>query len=273
MSVRAISTLSRLATSAARSSVCTANWFALTSTTQKLSLPLTRSSFVRTFSASALQRSHGLVDSDLAHKLTEELKYEKENNAEAGNALPAWLEDFQKRGTFKVEDKPGEKEITFTRTFGNEKISLIFSTDALADMRDMEYENEGEEEGEEEPKSFPVNVTIIVEKSAEANGDLGALEIQATCQDASFFIDNVSYSKSSSLMVDTSAEGDWQRRGKYGGPVFVDLDDGLQDLFHKYLEERGFDAALADVIPNYIEYKEQKEYMSWLQSVSNFVSK
>lgn len=72
-------------------------------------------------------------------------------------------------------------------------------------------------------------------------------------------------------MSDSTAEGEWQRRAAYGGPVFSDLDEALQDYFHKYLKERGCDEFLAETITEYSMYKEQKEYMSWLSNMKKFI--
>ncbi|RCH81031.1 hypothetical protein CU097_000071, partial [Rhizopus azygosporus] len=37
----------------------------------------------------------------------------------------------------------------------------------------------------------------------------------------------------------------------------------------RYLEERGINSALANFLPDYIEYKEQKEYIQWLDNMKN----
>ncbi|KAI8612342.1 mitochondrial glycoprotein [Chytriomyces sp. MP71] len=249
-------------------------------------LPLARSApapvWSRAFSAAPLARSHGQGDRDLAHKLESELKFEKENQ---DAAVPAFIKEFNNKGIFKVnhcfpllsgflkgyeemsiEDKVGEKEVTLVRNFGNEKISVIFSTDALAEKAEFD---EGESDVEE---TFSVNVTVLIEKKVGTT-DHGALELNATIQENAFFIDSVSFNPSSSLMSDQSAEGDWQRRGRYGGPVFQDLDEALQDQFHDFLRERGFDEALAEFVPQYIDFKEQGEYVEWLKRVGEWVAK
>ena len=56
------------------------------------------------------------------------------------------------------------------------------------------------------------------------------------------------------------------------GPPFSNLDEDLQILLEKYLEERGINTRLALFIPDYIDHKEQKEYIKWLNSVKNFVA-
>lgn len=99
------------------------------------------------------------------------------------------------------------------------------------------------------------------------------MELSVTMDGESFFIENVSYGKDVAVMMGTTAEADWARRGAYGGPVFQDLDEELQNKFHEFLEERGFTSDLANFIRPYVEFKEQKEYMGWLDSAASFISK
>ena len=46
----------------------------------------------------------------------------------------------------------------------------------------------------------------------------------------------------------------------------------IRDSFEGYLAERGFVTNLALFIPSYAEYKEQREYCAWLESVRAFIS-
>ncbi|KAJ1559537.1 Mitochondrial acidic protein mam33 [Cladochytrium tenue] len=217
----------------------------------------------RAFSAAAAARSHGKGDRDLEHKLAEEFKYESTNE---DNAEPEVVRDYLAKGVFKLETKVGDKEATLTRTFGNEKVSVIFSTDSLSE------ETAEEGDGEEESGAVPIPLTVVVEKRV-SGADHGALELSVTLEDGSFFIDAASFFPSSSVAADTTAEGDWQRRGLYGGPVFGELDEGLQDLFHDFLQDRGIDEELAEFLPRYIEFKEASEYTEWLRRVGEWVAK
>lgn len=211
--------------------------------------------------------SHGQGDHELVHSLEKELKYEQEALGESQEESTQLLAEFKKRGTFELIDTPGEKEVKLVRQFGNEKITVLFSTDALADAEEM-MDEDGAENTEEQIASYPVNLTVLIQKP-----DIGTMELSVVMEGDSFFIENSAFGKDSKLMTEESAEADWNRRGLYGGPVFAELDETLQDRFHQFLEERGFDSALADFIPNYIEHKEQKEYMRWLDSVAKFVAK
>ncbi|KAI8896527.1 mitochondrial glycoprotein [Globomyces pollinis-pini] len=192
---------------------------------------------------------------DLLAKLSNEINHELENPIEN----PDWLQLFKSQNNWSIVDKPLHKEIQLKRTFNNESISVLFSTDSLADN----FENEFDEQ--DEPEQSPIAVSIIVQK------ENAALEITANAQDSTFFIDNVAFLKDPALALDDSANGDWTRRGYFTGPVFAELDEALIEVFHKYIEERGLNADLADFISNYVVYKEQAEYVLWLKNVSDFV--
>ena len=49
---------------------------------------------------------------------------------------------------------------------------------------------------------------------------------------------------------------------------FLDVD---RMLLERYLDERGVNTALAIFVPDYIDMKEQKEYVRWLENVKGFV--
>ncbi len=111
-------------------------------------------------------------------------------------------------------------------------------------------------------------MTVLVEKP-----NAGCMELSVTMDGETFFIEQVSFGSDASLMLGTTAEADWTRRGAYGGPVFQDLDEELQNQFHEFLTERGFNSDLANFIRPYVEFKEQKEYMGWLENTASFISK
>jgi len=134
---------------------------------------------------------------------------------------------------------------------------------APADREELEddYEDEGQQEG------FPARANILIERPGK-----GALAIEATAQDGDFLIDDLYYFPSADLADPKTAEQDWSRRSIYTGPPFNNLDEDLQILLEKYLEERAINTRLALFIPDYIDHKEQKEYIRWLNNVKNFVA-
>jgi complement component 1 Q subcomponent-binding protein len=225
-------------------------------------LPATRAAF----SVSARRFGEGTTDGALSAKISEELVYEKEA---ASEGEPDFLKTFNESGIWTIEDVLGNDEITLSRKFGNEHIRLIFS---IADLQNEEENFEGEEEegnasAETGEPSYPLRCSITVTKPSVP----GALSVDAVCQEGVFVVENVSYYNDSKLATDLTPEADWKRRGLYIGPQFETLDLNFQEEFEKFLQERGVNESLAFFVPDYAQYKEQKEYVDWLGKVKNFV--
>ncbi|KAI9779969.1 MAG: hypothetical protein M1835_004603 [Candelina submexicana] len=147
---------------------------------------------------------------------------------------------------------------------GNIKVAPEDSI-APADRPEFETDESLAEDGEQE-SSFPARLNVTVHKAGQ-----GALQIEAVAQDGLIVIDNVYYFPDPELADAKSAEKDWQKRGMYTGPPFGNLDEDLQVLLEKYLDERGVNTALALFVPDYIDFKEQREYLRWLSNVKSFV--
>jgi len=187
--------------------------------------------------------------------------------------------------------------LTLSRTFGKETIRIIFSISDL-DAADN-YPFDGDElddetdEAEEEGKKDKLDKAEEVVKEEEvgdeedfedAEGGMPircvvnitkpnrqAITIETLVQDGIFVIDNVSFYPDSTLATELSAEADWKRRGLYMGPKFSNLDETVQSDFEAFIEERGLNTSLALFVPDLAEWKEQKEYTTWLKNVKAFV--
>jgi complement component 1 Q subcomponent-binding protein len=268
------------------------------------------------FHISAIRRQDGSANEELVAKLQSEISMEEDMKED--DDLSANIKEYLENSPFELEDKAGNQEVILTRTFGDEKIRIIFTTadlnnnvnpeDALedqamyddadmdvqsggantkgainqgntqdgnirvapedriapADREELEddYENDGEGE-----QGFPAHASIRIERPGK-----GALAIEATAQDGDFLIEDLYYFPNAELADPQTAEKDWARRTLYTGPPFNNLDEDLQILLEKYLEERGINTRLALFIPDYIDHKEQKEYIRWLNNVKNFVA-
>ncbi|KAL8651563.1 MAG: hypothetical protein Q9226_004645 [Calogaya cf. arnoldii] len=136
---------------------------------------------------------------------------------------------------------------------------------APSDRAEGSYEDPSSGEGEQEP-SFPARLNVLITKAGK-----GALQLEVMAQDGEVLIENVYYFKKPELADAKTAELDWSRRNLYTGPPFGNLDEDLQVLLERYLNERGMDTALALWVPEYIDWKEQREYLSWLSNVKTFV--
>lgn len=224
----------------------------------------------RAFTASAVSRAEGSGDAALSAKLQEELKYEL-TNTEGGVAgeVPEFLKAFQEQGIWTIVETSGSDEVVLTRKFGSEQIKLVFSISDVNESPDEEFPTEEEdgEVNEDQPYSYPIRTSITITKAASK----GALVIDALVQDGAFLADSIAYYADAAVANGSGAEADWTRRGLYFGPSFEELDVAVQEEFERYLSERGIDESLALFIPDYAEYKEQKEYVSWLTNVTNFI--
>ncbi|KAF2660649.1 mitochondrial glyco protein [Lophiostoma macrostomum CBS 122681] len=270
------------------------------------------------FHLSAIRRQDSDVYAELAAKLQSEISTEEDVREDAD--LSSNIKDYLENSAFEIEDKPGQQEVVLTRTFGDEKIRVTFTTadlnndpatedaeddamydsdvddiigdtqsggantkgavnqgktrdgnirvapeDSVAPADREELEDPFEEEAGQQ--GFPARANILIERPGK-----GALAIEATAQDGDFLIDELFHFPSTKLADPQTAEENWQRQTLYTGPPFSNLDEDLQILLEKYLEERGINTRMALFIPDYIDHKEQKEYIRWLNNVKNFVS-
>ncbi|KAJ9196895.1 hypothetical protein DTO166G4_5343 [Paecilomyces variotii] len=266
---------------------------------------LARPSYPAFSTARILREPAGEGDVELVAKFEEELQHEKASGLEDLDASVQNVKYLLENGPWEVKDVPGEQEVILTRKFGNEDIRVTFTVAdlqnlseqedfddaALSDELDYQHQpvNQSRPSGnvpshtedrvapadreldddldrDLEP-SFPARVNVTVEKPGS-----GALLIQTIAQDGVFQVEEVSYFNKSDLAHAQTAEKDWARQSLYAGPPFENLDEDLQSYIERYLEERGINAELANVIPDYIQVKEQKEYVRWLENVRNFIA-
>lgn len=246
------------------------------------------------FSTSALRWApvNDEVDEELSAKLDSEIQYE--NEVKENEPQPASVKDFLESGLFEIEDIPGQEEVTLRRTYGTEKITVTFSLADLANYDPEMYDEDtalGDEDvdGSRTPASqdargaadladdvedmsgageasIPCRLNIVIEKNGK-----GALNIEATAQDGGIMVDNMHYYSDASMAHSTTAEVSHKAQDVYPGPPFGSLDEDLQVLMERYLEERGITQALAVFVPDYMDMKEQKEYIAWLNNVKGFV--
>jgi len=242
----------------------------------------------------------GEVDEELISKFESELQMEQEMRD--ADEVPTSVKDYLENGPFEITDTPGQEEVVLTRKFGDETIRITFSIAdinsmdpdsdpyqdrAMGDEDEMDADNinqgsqknfkvapedsvaaadEAAEGEEEQEPSFPARVNVTIEKPGK-----GALAVETVAQDGMIVIDNVYYYTDASHAHAKTAETAHQRQEMYVGPPFGNLDEDLQVLLERYLDERGINTALAIFVPDYIDMKEQKEYLRWLSNVKSFV--
>jgi complement component 1 Q subcomponent-binding protein, mitochondrial len=129
-----------------------------------------------------------------------------------------------------------------------------------------EAEEDGGIESDESEAAVPCRLNVVVEKPGK-----GALNIEAVAQDGQIMVENFYYFKDPKLAHGATAEIAHVAQDTYPGPPFGSLDEDLQILMERYLEERGVTQALAVFVPDYMDHKEQREYQAWLKDVKDFV--
>ncbi|KAJ5769250.1 hypothetical protein N7520_003809 [Penicillium odoratum] len=220
-------------------------------------------------------------DIELLAKLDEEVKHEKASGAEDAKEQKASIDYTLQAGEWQVKDVAGEQEVVLSKKFGNETIRVTFtvadinnlSEDPMDDLHDdalgdeAEYQNQREGEEDILPPTFPARLDIAIEK---ANN--GALLIQAVIQDGDLQIEEISHFKDAETANAQSAEKDWTRQSLYSGPPAENLDPELLSFWGRYLEERGLNVEFQNMVTDYIAFKEQKEYVSWLENVRKFIA-
>jgi complement component 1 Q subcomponent-binding protein len=232
--------------------------------------------------ASVFREPAGEGDIELIAKLEEELKHEKASGQEDAKEQQASIDYTLEAGQWQAKDVEGEQEVVLTKTFGNETIRVTFTVadinnlaedpmddladDALADEGD--YQNKpAESEDEILPPTFPARINVTIEKP-----NSGALLVQAVIQDGDLQIEEISHFKNAEIANAQTAEKDWSRQSFYAGPPAENLDPELLAFWGRYLEERGLNLEFQNMVTDYIAFKEQKEYVRWLDNVRKFVA-
>lgn len=143
----------------------------------------------------------------------------------------------------------------------------MFEDDSALGDEDIEGgKAEDAEDIEAREPAVPCRLAIVVEKPGK-----GALNIEAVAQDSSIIVENMYYYDDADIAHSLTADAAHKSQQVYAGPSFSTLDEDLQVLVERYLEERGITAALAVFVPEYMDMKEQREYLAWLNSVKGFI--
>ncbi|KAL1407016.1 Mitochondrial acidic protein mam33 [Vanrija albida] len=218
----------------------------------------------RSFHATLRASGSGETDGELAAALAAEHAYETES---ASDEKPEFFKNLEQDGVWAVKDIPGSDDVIISRKFGDEHLKLTFQVSDLDNAEPVESVDADGAVIEDAVEPAYITSSLLVTKG----GSKKALLIDLAAQPDGFEVTNVAvYEKG--LAEQDGADADWQRRSKYMGPQFDTLDTAVQDAFQNFLHERGVDEALANFVVSYSEYKEQKDYVTWLADLKDFVN-
>lgn len=209
--------------------------------------------------------------------LKSELKLETESLADSSEIeTPAIFGEFLEKYGFEVVATPGKNDAhIFKKTDANETVSVFFD---VAQVANLPYDDVMAEEvanaKTEEEEDFDsladnfANVNVVVSK--DADGSSVSFDLLMNLQEGSFYVDSVTPFSSKDAALNESAEAELSRELSYHGPPFSNLDEELQETLEIYLSSRGINAELSSFISSYSEFKENNEYIQWLENMKKF---
>ncbi|CCD22399.1 Mam33p NDAI_0A02410 [Naumovozyma dairenensis CBS 421] len=220
---------------------------------------------------------------NVLESIKSELKIEKEGLSDLSESpFKKFLED----SGFNVVETPGKNEAQIVKksedgetvhvNFDVAQVANLPYDSALAENLKDEVNEVNEEPTDPEEEDFDslgdnfANVNVVITKSDDS---ALSFELLLNLQEGSFYVDSVTPFKSSKQALDESAEAEISRELVYHGPPFSNLDEELQESLESYLESRGITEELAAFIGSYSEFKENNEYVSWLENMDTFFKK
>ena len=141
---------------------------------------------------------------------------------------------------------------------------MHITSSILPSIKNVANNTTQDDYSDESQSAFPANVNVLIQRS-----NRGALRVHLVADSGRFTIHGVTHLPESSASATEQLHN--PPESLYTGPPFQQLDEEVQGLLEQYLDVRGINAALAQFIPDYIDVKEQKEYLGWLGRVKQFV--
>ena len=204
--------------------------------------------------------------------LKSELKLETDSFSPSKTGeTPALFKDFLDKYGFSIVASPGKNEAQITKkTKSGETVSIFFDVAQVANLPFNEDLSEAAEdnEGLDDLADNFANVNVVVSK--DSDGSSVSFELLMNMQEGTFFVDSVTPFASKDAALSESADAQLHRELVYHGPPFSNLDEELQESIEVYLESRGVTEELASFISTYSEYKENNEYIQWLENMNKF---
>ena len=174
---------------------------------------------------------------------------------------------------FEIIETDGDCEITLVRAFGDdEEIAVTFNATEDPYEEDEYFVSDADGAATNEAEDDDEDVTIHFSVSVSRGDGHEGLEFSCATDGETVEVRNVRYEAIGGGGGGEADEDDEDEYfSSYPGPNYDELDESVQEEFHKYLEARGIDATLANYIAEAHVDKEQREYTRWLENVANFV--
>ncbi|KAK9475405.1 mitochondrial glycoprotein [Dipodascopsis tothii] len=231
----------------------------------------------RSMSDRRLEGRSAPVDGDLSNMLESELLYAETAEKEEPVLAEKDVVAFQDESGFKLEYVEGQSTGVLVANRDNEVIRVQFgiAMDKTGgfpeDMEEFEGEENASEQFEDEEGEFDFENGAVVYPASITiqKGGKGGLVFYGVVDENDFAISDIQFAETAEELAAAGVAP--QPLAKYAGPEWESLDEKLQELFLRYLEERGINEKMAWFIYNFAFRTEDQQYKTWLQSVRTFV--
>ncbi|KCV68605.1 hypothetical protein H696_04898 [Fonticula alba] len=169
---------------------------------------------------------------------------------------------------FSIVTKPGSTNVMMTSKFNDEEVQIFFQVAKQDDPSEGMDDEEGGEQFNNQNVPHAPFVANIIRRGGE---NPGVLAFELIADDGDIYIDGIYFGKDIDVMLSRELNDEYKRSLIYSGPNFNTLPEDLQRTWFEFLGERKIDAAMSDFIPQYIDYKENKDYIGWLNDISRFL--
>lgn len=192
----------------------------------------------------------------LGKAVEEEIKYEKEYEGFSADVPSSVMELLPK--DFKLVDKKERNDVLLKSL--KDKLTIQFSIIPTENSgEDFEHEGANEEDEDmEDSEVIPMTVECV------RNG----VKMSAFCSvsyEGDVVVNDVEVS--SDVSMSDTAETEYKRRYEYN-PKYYQLDEQLQESIEDFIDEKIKD--VGEFIVQYAEWKENSEYVSWLEKLKEF---
>jgi complement component 1 Q subcomponent-binding protein, mitochondrial len=170
------------------------------------------------------------------------------------------LRGYRVKITFTIEDIKNsfDEESAFNEDLDPEDAPP--PTESSTDHQAGSEENVEEDSAFNQPFAARLNINITKDNKP------GALVVEALAQNNEIEVSDLFFFPDAKLVDPDNFDGQRRRERVYPGPTFQNLDEDLQRLVEDLIADRGVNEAMATFVADYIDWKEQNEYVKWLGS-------
>ncbi|XP_020090883.1 uncharacterized protein At2g39795, mitochondrial-like [Ananas comosus] len=162
---------------------------------------------------------------------------------------------------FEIIDNPGDQTVVLKRELAGETIeaTVFMNYDEEQDLNEDDDDDDARDDGHDESSIKPtISLVVTIQK-----GEGPFLEFCCNFNDDKLEIESMSIKK----------RDDPDAQNAYEGPEFSDLDESLQAALRRYLEARGIKRSMYDFLHEYMINKDEREYLTWLKNMKEFIEK